>query len=779
MSDDVTARVAAELALRRNQALFRAVIEKSAEAVSLTTADGHTEYLSHSATRLLGWSAAELALLSPREQVLADDRATVEAALISQLRDGVRDIDLEFRANHRDGSIHWIAVSSINLLDDPDVSAIVALYRDVTARKNSDEAVRASEERYRRIVESTSEGVWMYDSNNVTTFMNTCMAKMLGHTPDQVVGLSIFTFIDERNQEVARARVAQRRIGIDDRQDFELMRRDGTSFVASLQANSLFDSAGNFEGVLALVRDVSPKHRAEESRTRLAAIVESSDDAIISKDLTGKITSWNHGAEVLFQYSADEVIGEQISLLDVPDTVDVEHDTSERLALGEAARNQETRRRAKDGSIVEISLTRSPLHDEDGVVTGVSWIARDLTTRRKAEENLRRTEENFRQAQKMEAVGRLAGGIAHDFNNLLSVILSYSEIARDDLKVGDPLRVDLGEIHTAGLRAAELTKQLLAFSRKQVLQPRVVDLNQILNGMERMLSRLLGDDVELTVMNGADIGRVLADPGQIEQVIMNLAVNARDAMPDGGMVTIETSNVEFDDSSVGDRFGTLPGHYVLLAVSDTGMGMDAETKTRIFEPFFTTKEQGKGTGLGLSTVIGIVQQSGGTVGVYSELDRGSTFKVYLPRTDKPAEAPRSIVGPDVLQGTETILLVEDEDQVRNVACMILRRHGYHVLDASNGGEAFLIAKDFSATIHLLLTDVVMPRLSGRKLAEQLAPQRPDMKVLFISGYTDDAIIHHGVLDAGVAFLQKPFKPDALVRKVRQVLDSVALRAGAR
>jgi signal transduction histidine kinase/ActR/RegA family two-component response regulator len=381
-------------------------------------------------------------------------------------------------------------------------------------------------------------------------------------------------------------------------------------------------------------------------------------------------------------------------------------------------------------------------------------------------------EEQLRQAQKMEAVGKLAGGVAHDFNNLLTAINGHSDLAMRRLKYDDPLYDRLEKIKKAGERAASLTHQLLAFSRKQILQPKVLDLNHVVFEMNKMLQPLIGEDIDLLTKLKPDLGMIKADPGQLEQVLMNLTVNARDAMPKGGKLIIETANVYLDEDYAGRHLSITPGWYVMLAVSDTGTGMDAQTQERMFDPFFTTKEIGKGTGLGLSTVYGIVKQSGGNIWVYSEVGRGTTFKVYLPCVNRCAEEPESSIDRNKLSGgNETVLLVEDEEMVREMAKETLEESGYQVLEAKHGHEALLIAEQYRGHIHLMLSDVVMPQMSGRELAEQFALLRKGMKVLYMSGYTDDAIVHHGVLDEGTAFIEKPFTPNALARKVRETLNT--------
>ncbi len=424
----------------------------------------------------------------------------------------------------------------------------------------------------------------------------------------------------------------------------------------------------------------------------------------------------------------------------------------------------EYRFRHKDGSYHWIHDEARLTRDAGGRPVEVfgSWV--DITERKGLEMQLL-------QAQKMEAVGQLAGGVAHDFNNVLTAIAGYAELLREDLPGEDARRGDAEEIIRATERAAALTRQLLAFSRRQVLAPRVLDVNTVVASVDNMLGRLIGADVELKTALAPELGAVRADPGQLEQVIMNLVVNARDAMPRGGKLTIETANAELDESYALEHPAVVAGPYVMLAVSDSGVGMDAATQARIFEPFFTTKEKGKGTGLGLATVYGIVKQSGGNIWLYSEPGRGTTFKIYLPRVDQPVELPAPTpAARETPRGTETVLLVEDDEAVRALARKMLAAHGYTVLAAPSGVDALELAASHAGPIHLLVTDVVLPGISGRELAARFESVRPGLKVLYTSGYTDEAVVHHGVLDAGIAFLQKPFSSGSLARKVRETLD---------
>jgi two-component system, cell cycle sensor histidine kinase and response regulator CckA len=505
----------------------------------------------------------------------------------------------------------------------------------------------------------------------------------------------------------------------------------------------------------------------KESEDRFQRLMRGAKDyALYMLDASGNVASWNAGAQLIEGYKAEEIVGKHLSTFYMSAELARAQQNLDTAALVGRAEEEGFRVR-KDGSTFWTNTVLSAIHDSSGVLIGFAKVVRDLTERKNWEVQLQ-------QAQKLEAIGSLAAGVAHDFNNLLSVILSYSELLASGLKEADPMRSDLREIQTAGLLAVTLTRRLLAFGRQQVLQPKVVDLCRIIVALETMLRRLVGEEVEIVTELAPECGKVLVDPGQIEQVVMNLVVNARDAMPDGGKLTIDASEVLLDQDFASEHLGATPGPHVLLAVSDTGVGMDEATRARIFEPFFTTKEPGKGTGLGLPTVFGIVKQSGGIIEVFSELNCGTKINVYLPMVDRAALVRSSAPPPNcgVLHGSETILLVEDDEQVRVLARTILRRYGYDVLDAQSGGDALLLCEQYSSPIHLLLTDVVMRRMSGRELAERLLKVRPEMRVLYMSGYTDDAVVRHGIFYSKVAFIQKPITPEPLARKVRQALDAM-------
>ena len=548
----------------------------------------------------------------------------------------------------------------------------------------------------------------------------------------------------------------------------ELHRRraDGSPIVVSVSTSPLRRPDGTIYGIMSILMDVTEQKAAEESRARLTMAVEQAGESIVVTDTRGTIQYVNPAFERITGYEQMEVIGQNPRILKSG-----RHDAAFYRDLWQTLRRGEVWRgtflnKRKDGTLYEEDAVISPVRDPSGQVVNYVAVKRDVT-------DVRRMEEQLRQSQKMEAVGRLAGGVAHDFNNLLTAISGYSDLLLHRLPEYSTLRRDVEEIRKAGDRAAALTRQLLAFSRRQVLQPKVLDLNGVVTKMGQMLRRLIGEDIELSIDLSPSLSRVKADPGQIEQVIVNLAVNARDAMPDGGRITIATADAELSPAYAAAHPGVRPGPHVLLSVADTGQGMSDETQAHLFEPFFTTKERGKGTGLGLATVYGIVQQSGGHIRVNSAADRGSTFLIYLPRVEAPEDGAQGTdrpLLPHPSPGTETVLLAEDEEVVRRLAREILSGNGYKVLEAGNGREALLLSEAHRGEIHLLLTDVVMPKMSGRELCERIRLLRPGIRILYMSGYTDDAILRDGVLEDGIPFLQKPFTPEALARKVREVLD---------
>ena len=626
------------------------------------------------------------------------------------------------------------------------------------------QALAASELRYRRLFESAKDGILIVDAaSGRIDDVNPFLTELTGYSHGELVGRHLWdlgVFKDVAASQEAFAEL--QRHDFVRYEDLPLEARDGRKIAVEFVSNVyLVDGA---RVIQCNVRDITVRRAAEAVlRLRDRAIQAVSEGIVVTDPAVGDnpIIYTSPAFTRLTGYTNDEALGRNCRFLQGPKS-DPAAITVMRQALADTrACTVELLNYRKDGTTFWNRLAMSPVTDDAGLLTHYVGVMSDVTERRTLESQ-------FLQSQKMEAVGRLAGGVAHDFNNILSVILSYAEMLDADLALDASAHADLGEIRKAAIRATGLTQQLLAFSR-QLLVTRLLQPDDVVAGLEQMLKRLLRADIHLTLIPTTGGWAIKADPGQVEQVVLNLAVNARDAMPDGGELTIETENVVLEGAYVGKHHDVSPGEYVMLAVTDTGSGMTAETQARIFEPFFTTKEPGKGTGLGLATVFGIVKQSGGHIWVYSELGSGTTFKVYFPRVAGVPEVRVDQPVVPVKRATETILLVEDDDQVRAVAESVLRRAGYVVLVAPNAGEALLICEEHGATIHLLLTDVILPRMSGRHLVERLTPMRPEMKVLFMSGYTDDSALQHGILDSGVAFLQKPFTPGALTLKVHGVL----------
>jgi two-component system, cell cycle sensor histidine kinase and response regulator CckA len=681
----------------------------------------------------------------------------------------------------KEGVHDYILKTSLKRLPSAVINALKKT-RVEREKLEAETALQRSDELYRLIAENTGDLICLLDTEARFLYVSPSYQEVLGYSPADLLDRSVFSLIHPDDRKAAEQKCTESLADKKpERLEFRFKHSDGSWKIFEALGNWICDSSGHPQRGILVSRDITERKEAEdtlrESEERTRLILENALDAVVTINAEGLITGWNPQAEATFGWSDQEASGRPLSSLIIPKEhrQALERGLKHFLATGEGRvlnKRIEITALRRDGTEFPVELSVSPMRSRDTFI--FSAFIRDISERKLAEEKLRLSEEQLRMSQKLEAVGQLAGGVAHDFNNILTVITGYSDILMKKTAENDPNRGKIEEIKRAAERASSLTHQLLAFSRKQVLQPKLFKLNSLVADIGKMLQRLIGEDIELAMVLTEDSAEINADPGQIEQVLMNLVVNARDAMPNGGKVTIETANVEIDRAYAEMHIAVQPGSYAMLAVSDNGSGMDHETQKHIFEPFYTTKDQGKGTGLGLSTVYGIVNQSGGNIWVYSEVGQGTIFKIYLPRVVCKTSAPQADLQADkplVSGGTETILLVEDEPQIRRMTFEFLTESGYEVLVAANGIEALKILEEKSAPVHLILTDVIMPGMNGRELAERVTVLRPGTKVLYMSGYTNDAIVRHGVLDSGTWFIQKPFSPDALGSTVREVLDS--------
>jgi PAS domain S-box-containing protein len=783
---DVTERRKVAAALQASEARYRQLVEALPVGVTEADAQGQNVYSNAACQAIVGRSGEEIRGAGWHGAIHPEDRERLVSDWYAAVQTG-RPYEGHYRLARPDGGVRDIhGFASTLRSPDGGVTGYLGVIRDVTSEK----AARAAAEETRAMLDaalaSMSDAVFITDRDGNFILFNAAFAtvhrfatrddcaRTLAEYPEFLeVSFPDGTPAPLDRWAVPRALRGESAINA----EYLLRRKDtGESWVGSYSFAPI-RRGGAIVGSVVVGRDVTSQKRAEvslrASEQRFRDVVASADEYIFEMNTAGEITYISEAVEGVLGYRPNEVVGQSSLAFMGPE----EQERSAAYLAERAARREKISHFQQEavhrsGRPVWLDISAVPVLDEGGQLVGYRGAALDITKRHLAEQERAALQAQLAQSQRLEGIGRLAGGVAHDFNNILSVILSCAGFALEGLKEGDPLREDILEIDKGARRAAALTRQLLAFSRKQVLQPVSLDLNQTLGEMEKMLRRIIGEDIDLVQVLAPDLGMVRADPGQIEQVIMNIAVNARDAMPEGGMLTIETANVELDDEYARRHAGTVPGPHVMLAITDSGTGMDEKTLARIFEPFFTTKGPGKGNGLGLPTVYGIVKQSGGSIHVYSEVGRGTTFKVFLPREQSlaaplpppvPSPATRAVRG-------ETILVVEDDEAVRSIATRMLAGAGYQVLTAANGGEGLLTCEAHAGEIHLLLTDVVMPQMGGRVFAERLAQVRPGLKVLFMSGYTDDAIVHHGILDPGTHFVSKPFTQAELLAKVRDVLD---------
>ena len=760
---DISEREHSETLLRQSQEKFERMVHSSPDAITLRSLpDRRYLEVNDGFVRLTGYTAEEVLGKTPAELNLWVERQPHETTLATLSKHGEVNGE-EFRFRTKLGEIRYGRVSAARVMINGR-QCMLSVTHDITDRIRAE----AAASQLALIVESCDDAIIGESLDGKILSWNGGAQKIFGYAASEAIGRPIGMIIPFEHKEEMRE-ILESLKRDESVQHFETvrLRKDGKKIDVSVSMSLVRDTDGSVIAASAIARDVTERKRVEakllESETHFRSLVHDAPFGIFRGTLDGKLLQVNPALVTMLGYDSQEELLQLNTERDIYRDPEVRKRLLKENGKKEDFRSVEAEWRRKDGKFITVRMTGHPVLAKDNSIAYFEVFAEDITEHRTLERQLL-------QSQKMEAIGRLAGGIAHDFNNLLSVILGHSDLLEEQIGANSRLRKSVEATRHAAARATSLTMQLLAFSRKQVIEPTVIDLNACVVEIQKLLHRVIGEDIELAIKLQPNLGRVKADPGQLGQVLMNLAVNSRDAMPTGGKLVIETSDVDLDDTYVRQHLGAKPGPFVMLAVSDTGIGMDSQTLSHIFEPFFTTKETGKGTGLGLSMVYGIVKQNNGYIMAYSEPGRGTTFKLYFPRTNESLSLPlptkKAVAG-----GSETILVVEDELALRDLTCILLRDAGYSVMEALGVEDALAAAKDTRRRIDLLLTDIVMPGLDGRELAAQILALRPGLKVLFMSGYTDDVIVHRGVSIHGALLVQKPFTRNVLLQKIRETLDS--------
>lgn len=785
-AEDITARKQAQKDLqqaheetRKTQDIFRKAIENATGVPYLLNIEtGGYEFAGDGIEKLLGVKLDELNRSKMKrivQEVLLTDPAygdTIQAESSTELFKA-KKLDrykADFKIKLASGEEKWISDSAIPMLDEQgQVTHSLGILLDITDRKNAELELARKERYYRALLNQLHEDVIVIDRDYQITDMNNSFLITTGKERTDVIGKHCFYVSHGYNQpcDLEGENCELKKVFKTGRPSnclHEHIQVDGSKEWVDILLSPLKDENDRVTHVIESARNISELISVQEDLRKLSTAIEQSPVSVVITNLDGSIEYVNPKFCTVTGYTKEEALGQNPRVLKSGEQDDRFYKSLwETISKGETWQG-EFHNRKKDGELFWEDATIGPILDADGNISHYIALKEDITAQKKLEEQLQ-------QSQKLEAVGQLAGGVAHDFNNLLTVINGYSDLIMTKLDETDDLYKDIMQIAKAGERAGGLTQQLLAFSRKQIIQPKIIHLNSLISETEKMLRRLIGEDIELTCKFGQNLDLIKADPGQLDQVLLNLCVNARDAMPQGGQLIIETDNLEINGDFYKNVVAAKPGKYVSISITDTGKGMDDKTKKRIFEPFFTTKEKGRGTGLGLATVYGIVKQNKGYIWVYSELDVGTTFKIYLPALSEDVESGKDYeVAEQDYFGSETIMVVEDEEDVRELTSEILLRAGYHILQAADGSEALRAVTENPDKIQLLLADVIMPKMGGKKLMEELKKTAPGLKVIFVSGYTDDAISRSGVLDKGVIFLQKPYAPKTLLKLVRNTLD---------